>query len=118
MRASLQMFAQMDVAGKRVAVLGDMGELGDFARKAHVETGTLAAALEPAMLLCVGSLARGIAQGACDAGLSESSIVCVPDAQAALDALSGTLSAGDAVLVKASHSMHLDTVVEGLTSSC
>ncbi|MFR3272893.1 MAG: hypothetical protein ACLTQI_03050 [Slackia sp.] len=64
--------------------------------------------------MCVGELSESIAEGARDAGLAEDRIVCVPDASAAVLELRGALGRADVVLVKASHYMHLDRVVEGI----
>ena len=118
MRASLAMFSSMRLDGLRIAVLGDMGELGTLSPAAHREVGAQAAGASLDRLICVGELARGIAAGARAAGMPASAVLEVPDAHAALAALEGALSAGDGVLVKASHSMHLEQVVEGLTASC
>lgn len=114
MRASLSAFAAMDVPGRRIAVLGDMGELGSYSEEGHAACGRLAASLPIDRLVCVGVLARGIARGAVEAGMDEGSVSCADDAQAALRLLQGAVSHGDAVLVKASHSMALEQVVEGL----
>ncbi len=115
MRASLALFSQMEVAGRRFAVLGDMGELGDFAQDGHCEVGTLAASAGLHRLICVGSLARIIAQAASDAGMAQGSIACFADRADALDLLQQEIEPGDAVLVKASHSMGLEHIVEELT---
>lgn len=114
MRASLSLLASMDVAGRRVAVLGDMGELGSFAPEAHVSVGAFAAASGVDCLVCVGELSRLIAQGAREAGLPESSVHSMPSCEDALAFLRGFLAPGDVVLVKASHSMELDRVAKGL----
>lgn len=115
MRASLSTFAKMDVEGRKVAVLGDMSELGDFASEGHRDVGACAAQAHVDMLVCVGPLSRDIARGAEEHGMDEAHVVCVDDADGALDELSrSSLSSGDAVLVKASHSTGLDRVVRGL----
>ncbi len=114
MAVSLATFAALDVPGKRIAVLGDMLELGDFARSSHEKVGEQAAASKLDRLICVGDLAQHIAFGARKAGMSEHAIVLCANADEALAALQGTLRAGDAVLVKASHSIGLEHVVEGL----
>lgn len=116
MRASLASFAAMRTQGSRVAVLGDMGELGSFAEDGHRRVGKLAAQAGLDRLICVGPLARIIAQSAAEEGLAESAISCVDDAASALAQLEGSLHEGDAVLVKASHSVGLEVVVEGLVS--
>lgn len=116
MRASLAMFAALSVEGERIAVLGDMGELGDFARACHRGVGRTAASLSLDLLICVGRLARDIAQGARDGGMEEERVVCVDSVADVLEVLDARLEPGDAVLVKASHFMGLERVVEGLVS--
>lgn len=114
MRASLSLLAAIQVERRRVAVLGDMGELGSFAQEAHVSVGAFAAASGVDCLVCVGELSRLIAQGAREAGMPESSIHPMPSREDALAFLRGFLAPGDVVLVKASHSMELDRIAKGL----
>ncbi len=114
MRASLSTFAALAVPGRRIACLGDMGELGSFAAALHAEVGEFAAQSSLDELICVGELSRAMADAARAAGMDEARVFCVPDGASALQMLKGTLSAGDAVLVKASHFMELDGVVKGL----
>lgn len=114
MEASLAMFAAFDVKGRRVAVLGDMGELGDYTVPGHRRAGACAARSNLDYLVCVGPASKDIARAAQEAGLSADAICEVADAKAALACLEGKLVAGDAVLVKASHATGLETVVEGL----
>ena len=114
MRASLAMFASMDVPGRRIAVLGDMGELGDYTEEGHASMGAFAASLPIAHLVCVGELSRTMAHAAREAGMDPAAITHVADASEALDLVKNEIAEGDAVLVKASHSMALEQVVEGL----
>lgn len=114
MRASLMTFAAMQVPGQRIAVLGDMLELGEYALSSHENMGAIAAASNLDMLVCVGDLARSIATAAHAHGMPEDSIVSCATADEALNAIKPLLKPGDAVLVKASHSIGLERVVEGL----
>ena len=114
MRASLIMFNTLSVKGKRYAVLGDMGELGDFAKSCHEGIGELIPTLSIDYLICVGELASYIAQAARRAGFPEDHIFTTTSRVDALSELEARLVEGDAVLVKASHSMELDRVVRGL----
>jgi UDP-N-acetylmuramoyl-tripeptide--D-alanyl-D-alanine ligase len=101
--------------GRRVAVLGEMLELGEAAVAGHREVGVAAAATVD-LLIVVGDGARGIADGARSAGLDRSRIVTVPDRGAAVDALRARLAPGDAVLVKASRGVALDELVDALVA--
>jgi UDP-N-acetylmuramoyl-tripeptide--D-alanyl-D-alanine ligase len=99
--------------GRRIAVLGEMLELGPEADAGHREVGVAAAATSD-LLVVVGAAAAGIAAGARDAGLDPSRILEVRDREAALDALRFRLRDGDVVLVKASRGIELDQLVDAL----
>ena len=114
MAASLATFSAIDVNGKRVAVLGDMLELGDFAREGHERMGRLAAKFQVDALVCVGELSRAMASSAIGAGMDPSVVWTCDDALSALEITRALVDEGDAVLVKASHSIGLEAVVEGL----
>jgi UDP-N-acetylmuramoyl-tripeptide--D-alanyl-D-alanine ligase len=109
--AALELLAGLP--GRRVAVLGEMLELGGGHEDGHVAVGEAAASVAE-LLIVVGADARGIAEGAVAAGLAEDRILLVPDADAALDALRPRLRDGDTVLVKASRGIGLDTIVDAL----
>ena len=95
-------------------MLGDMGELGDFAEACHRGVGAHAAALSLDRLVCVGELSAFIAAGARDAGMDAARISRAATVADVLEELDTLLEPGDAVLVKASHFMGLTRVVEGL----
>lgn len=116
MRASLAMFASMKTQGKKYAVLGDMGELGDYAQACHEGIGDMAASLSLDRLICIGDLSQHIARSAVRAGMPAEAVMHTASIPAAISELEGCLDAGDAVLVKASHFMGLERVVGGLTS--
>lgn len=116
MRASLHTFCALDVPGRHVAVLGDMGELGDYAVACHEGVGQLAATLPLDRLVCVGELATHIADAAEAGGFDAARIVRAATLSEVLGDLDTCLEAGDAVLVKASHFMGLERVVEGLVN--
>jgi UDP-N-acetylmuramoyl-tripeptide--D-alanyl-D-alanine ligase len=96
---------------RRVAVLGDMRELGPEAPRFHREAGEHAARLGFSPVIAVGELSRELAAGARAAGAES---VWLPDAAAAADWAAGELRQGDVVLVKASRGMGLDRVVKRL----
>ena len=101
--------------GRRVAVLGEMLELGSTADEGHAAVGVAAAATVD-LLVVVGAGAAGIADGALTAGLDPARILRVDDRDAALDALRSRLRPGDVVLVKASRGIELDRLVEDLAT--
>lgn len=116
MRAALETLAGMKVSGRRVAVLGDMGELGNLSELAHLELGEFAAGLGLDALVVAGRKARRIGEGARAAGMLSSDIRPCATPEEALEVLDDILEAGDVVLVKASRAMRLEAVVEGLVN--
>jgi UDP-N-acetylmuramoyl-tripeptide--D-alanyl-D-alanine ligase len=110
-RAALELLGGLP--GRRIAVLGEMLELGDAAREGHRSVGEAAAATVE-LLVVVGSGASGIAEGARAAGLPADSVVEVPDREAAGDVLRRRLRPADVVLVKASRGIELDLLVDAL----
>jgi UDP-N-acetylmuramoyl-tripeptide--D-alanyl-D-alanine ligase len=99
--------------GRRVAVLGEMLELGESHADGHVEVGEAAAGVAD-LLVVVGEGAAGIAAGARDAGLDPTRVLGARDRDVALDLLRPRLRDGDVVLVKASRGIALDLLVDAL----
>ncbi len=116
MRASLSVLCAMDVPGRRFAVLGDMGELGSYTEEGHRKVGAFVAASKVDVLICVGELSRLIASAAREAGFPSQNILQAESRDQALAYLTEHAASGDAVLVKASHSMELDRIAKGLLS--
>jgi UDP-N-acetylmuramoyl-tripeptide--D-alanyl-D-alanine ligase len=102
-----------ELPGRHIAVLGEMLELGPTAEAEHRRVGAHAAASVD-RLVVVGDGARGIADGAVEAGLDAADVDIATDRDEALSVLLGSLQAGDAILVKASRGAALDRLVEGL----
>lgn len=114
MAAALVTLKDMRVAGRRVAVLGEMLELGALSVDEHLRVGELAVEAGVKLLVTVGEQARSIAAGALRAGLGEDAWVAFQDARQAAAGVAGLIGAGDAVLVKASRLVGLERVVEAL----
>ncbi len=113
MAAALQMLAELP-GTRRIAVLGDMRELGDMSDEAHREIGRLAGALKLDLLLAVGDFAAELALGARRAGMEPSQIVVFETRAQLADYLVSVLEPGDRVLLKASRAVALETVLERL----
>jgi UDP-N-acetylmuramoyl-tripeptide--D-alanyl-D-alanine ligase len=111
MRAALDELAASEGA-RRVAVLGDMLELGGEERRLHREIGEYARARGVDLLLTVGPLAREMGEG--NGGMP---VHCVPDAAAAAALLGRLLRAGDVVLVKGSRGVGLEQIAQVLTAA-
>ena len=101
--------------GRRVAVLGEMYELGDLAEEAHRDAGAKAATACDLLIAVGGADAGRIADGARDAGQPSESIHQVEDADRAAELLRRVLRPGDVVLVKGSRGVGLDRTVAALT---
>jgi UDP-N-acetylmuramoyl-tripeptide--D-alanyl-D-alanine ligase len=113
--ASMQAALETLVAlGKRrtVAVLGDMLELGETTVEAHRNIGRAAARLHIDLLIGVGPLGRHIAEGARAAGMAEDQAVEAETPSRAAALLRERSRAGDAVLVKGSRGMKMETILE------
>lgn len=113
MKASLDVLA--DCAGRRVAILGDMRELGDSAPQMHQDVGKYAASLGIECVLCVGKESAALCSGAQSVypdcarhfETQENLIACLPEC----------IKPGDTILVKASRGMHLEDTVHYLLNS-
>jgi UDP-N-acetylmuramoyl-tripeptide--D-alanyl-D-alanine ligase len=108
MRAALAYLGQRAGDRRRVAILGDMAELGRTAPAYHHEVGEAAAALGVDELLAVGELARGYLDGGVPGRW-------VPNVHQAVRELPEVVRPGDAVLVKASRAVGLEAVATALT---
>jgi UDP-N-acetylmuramoyl-tripeptide--D-alanyl-D-alanine ligase len=112
--AALETLCDLPLQGRRVAVLGDMEELGAHSETAHAEVGRRAAELKIGQLFAVGKMAQFIARAARDGGLNR--VIEFADVEAAVKAVKNFLKAGDVVLLKASRASRLERIAETLKS--
>jgi UDP-N-acetylmuramoyl-tripeptide--D-alanyl-D-alanine ligase len=117
MQAALETLASLNAAGRRIAVLGDMRELGKASERYHRELGQFAANCRLDVLVCVGKQAALLAESAEKSGMAVGAICRFPDAAAAAQAVPGFLRDGDLVLLKASRGIHLEMVAQAITES-
>lgn len=108
MTAALETLRDFPCRGRRVAVLGDMAELGEHGRDAHAEVGQRAAELGVRQLFAVGKMASVVARAAREAGLS--AVEEFPTVDAAAVAVREFVRAGDVVLLKASRATRLERI--------
>lgn len=108
MKAGLATLAALDVPGRRIAVLGDMFELGSATESGHAAVGDACADAGVDLVLTVGEAARFLHARARTRGLA--AVHCTDKAEAAA-LLRREARAGDAVLVKASHGMAFETIL-------
>lgn len=111
---ALHVLKDLKCGGKRIAVLGNMNELGDYAASEHERVGRLVAELKLDFLVAVGDLAKGIADGAVAAGFDSKSLRVFDNNLAASAFLNTIVEAEDVVLVKGSHSTHLEEIIKAL----
>ncbi len=111
---ALKSLGRLKGGRRAVAVLGDMGELGDAATGAHRAVGALAARLEIDFLLALGEYAGDLADGAREAGMPAERIHVESSHLDAGRRVRELLSDGDWVLVKGSRSMGMEAVVDAL----
>lgn len=109
--AALNLLDELD--GRKVAVLGDMLELGQYEQHGHEMVGVRAAEVAD-LLVTVGKRARICANAAARAGLSESAIIQLENSQEAIEYLRERLRPRDVVLVKGSRGMQMDLIVSAL----
>jgi UDP-N-acetylmuramoyl-tripeptide--D-alanyl-D-alanine ligase len=102
-----------DLEGRKVAVLGDMLELGQYEQRGHQMVGIRAAEVVDE-LVTIGELGRIIAQAARDAGLPASKITILEGIDQAIQYLQPGLKPDDVVLVKGSNMMRMDRIVSAL----
>jgi UDP-N-acetylmuramoyl-tripeptide--D-alanyl-D-alanine ligase len=112
--AALETLCDLPLQGRRVAVLGDMNELGAHSEAAHAEVGRRAAELGIGQLFAVGKMAPVMAKAARDAGLNR--VIEFADVEAAMKAVKQFLKTGDVVLFKASRAACLERIAETLKS--
>lgn len=109
MAEALRILAQTEHP-RRMAVLGDMGELGDLTEQAHRDMGALTRTLGLDTVVAVGPKAKAIQDANPD-------VLWFPTVAEALSAIRAAFTAGTAVLVKASHAMHFTDIVKDLEST-
>jgi UDP-N-acetylmuramoyl-tripeptide--D-alanyl-D-alanine ligase len=110
MKAALRTLVELDADGKRIAVLGEMRELGEESVRDHREVGERAAELGVDQLIAIGDMAAPIAEAARNAGLLNTSIV--RSTREAAQLLGEIAAPGDLILVKGSRGAHTEQVIE------
>lgn len=113
-QAGLKILSQIDKNRRKVAVLGDMLEMGDWASEAHSLVGKYVVESGVSLLVTVGKDSKNIASGAVNAGMESEKIKSFETNDEVISYLDKVVEKGDIVLVKASRGMKLETVVEHL----
>lgn len=115
LKAAITAFASMPCQGRRIMVLGDMLELGDYAQQLHYDCGKAAGEKGIDAIYCCGPLSRETYRGFMEQGGKTANHQLLRDEMAAqlMAALqSGEIKTGDALWFKASHGVHLEDLIQ------
>jgi UDP-N-acetylmuramoyl-tripeptide--D-alanyl-D-alanine ligase len=111
MLAALNLLDELD--GRKIAVLGDMLELGQYERQGHEMVGLRAAQVADT-LLTLGTRGHMIAEAARRSGMKKSAVLEFEELDQIIDWLNQNLAKNDSVLIKGSHGLHMDRIVNAL----
>ena len=111
MKLALQALSKQD-AKRKIAILGDMFELGEYAENLHIKVGEEVEKCGIDNLFTVGKNAKNIAKGAVNKGMQKEKIISFENLEELLCILNDYIKEGDAILVKASRGMHFEKIVE------
>lgn len=112
MRAALETLASLKTGRRTVAVIGDMRELGEISEGAHREAGATAARLGIDVLITVGTFSPCMAEGAREAGMPAARVLEASSTAEAAALLGSHSGDGDAVLIKGSRAMKMESILE------
>jgi len=110
-RAGLEFVRDLDSGDQKLAVLGEMGEIGETAEQEHYQIGQFAADCGLDLLICVGGLTEQIAQGAVDAGMPKDKVQFVSNVAEAADFIRQDAQPGTLLYLKGSLLKHLERIV-------
>jgi len=115
MEAALRLLNDINTNTRRIAVLGDMLELGDWAFASHYNIGKLAFLLGIDYILAVGQYSQYLIKGAIESGADFNKAKSFSSKEEAIPFLKNILKEGDVVLIKGSRAMKMENVVSELT---
>ena len=114
MQAALGMLGRFPGHGHRIAVLGDMRELGAGEADAHRQIGQAAVSCGVTFLITMGALAEGIAEGALAEGMDRSHVMTCRDTAQVARVLTDITRNGDVILIKGSRAMRMEQILNEL----
>lgn len=120
-KAGLELLSELKTKKKKIAVLGEMGELGRFAQKEHQRIGELTARLKIDYLIAIGPLQKLTAQAAIKKGMDKSHVFWVADIVEAAEKLGKVISKNDFLYLKGSRLRHMERLLltlKGQTVAC
>ncbi|MBN1289794.1 MAG: UDP-N-acetylmuramoyl-tripeptide--D-alanyl-D-alanine ligase [Actinobacteria bacterium] len=117
MQAALETLSELGAKKRKIAVLGDMAELGERGPQFHFDAGRELARLDIDVLIVVGPNARQYIEGALGSGLPKGSVFKGADVERAAQYLKAILEPGDIVLIKASRVMGMENIVSKIINN-
>lgn len=113
MRAALDVLNK--IKGKRkIAILGDMFEMGDYSEEAHNQVGYMVSRRNIDLLITVGKKAKTIGQSALEKGLSKNQVIILENNRKVIEMLRDIIKTGDSILIKGSRGMKMEEIVHFL----
>jgi UDP-N-acetylmuramoyl-tripeptide--D-alanyl-D-alanine ligase len=112
MHASLATLSSITSSNRKIAVLGDMLELGRKSQRFHTELGETVAHLHVDYLFLIGNFSSYVREGAVSAGMNSNNIILCKDIKTLTDKLKEKMDDGDAILLKGSRKMRMEKVIE------
>jgi UDP-N-acetylmuramoyl-tripeptide--D-alanyl-D-alanine ligase len=117
MRAAIETATLLPHDGRRVAILGDMRELGEWSEQYHRAIGELAGRSKFDVLMFVGADTTWSAEAALGAGMPQEKVIRFPDSGTAAEHVNDIVREGDLVLVKASRGIRLEAVANAIATA-
>ena len=115
MKASIEYLKSQNTnGGRKIAILGDMLELGDFSKELHEKVGNVVAENKIDILITVGKEAKYIARKAISSGMEEKNIYIFKKNNEAVEKIKSLMKDNDIILVKASNGMNFKQIVEAI----
>ena len=112
--AAVELLSEIECSGKRVAVIGDMLELGERSDEYHRAAGRSIAGYPVDVLVTVGDEAAKIAKAALGAGFHQNRVIICKSISHVVTYLSEALKVGDAALIKGSRGMKMEEIIKAL----
>ena len=113
MKAALNVLRSME-GKRRIAILGDMLELGDYSKQAHNKTGVTVADCGIDILITRGEFASWTAEGALNSGMPSPKVMQLDSNNDIIVCLNNLLAEGDRILIKGSRGMHMEEIAASL----
>ncbi|MCT4545360.1 MAG: UDP-N-acetylmuramoyl-tripeptide--D-alanyl-D-alanine ligase [Vallitalea sp.] len=114
MESALETLSTLSTRGRKIAILGDMFELGEHSETAHRKVGEIASNKEIDILICVGNDAKYIYESANYYGLDKNKTMHFKDKKDLIDNISNIFMKNDTIIIKGSRGMHLEIIIETL----